>query len=113
MPEVAAKTKHISHGMLRLPGGKMSSRTGGVIPAESLIEQTKSKLPESDNVDAMEKIAIGAIKYSILKQSPGHDIVFDFEKSLSVKGDSAPYLQYTYARLNNIVAKAGKLSSGD
>jgi len=94
MPEVAAKTKHIS-------------------PAESLIEQTKSKLPESDNVDAMEKIAIGAIKYSILKQSPGHDIVFDFEKSLSVKGDSAPYLQYTYARLNNIVAKAGKLSSGD
>ena len=101
MPEVAQKTVHLGHGMLRLPTGKMSSRTGDVITADSLIEQTKSKLPE-----AREQIAIGAIKYSILKQSPGHDIVFDFEKSLSVKGDSAPYLQYTYARLNSILEKA-------
>ena len=120
MPEVAAKTKHVSHGMLRLPSGKMSSRTGDVITADSLIEQTKAKLPESaasleraslsetkrENEEAREKIAIGAIKYSILKQSPGHDIVFDFEKSLSVKGDSAPYLQYTYARLFNILKKS-------
>jgi len=117
IPEVAARTKHISHGMLRLPGGKMSSRTGEVITADSLIEQTKAKLPESENGklnppspeglgEAREKIAIGAIKYSILKQSPGHDIIFDFEKSLSVKGDSAPYLQYTYARFNNIVTKS-------
>lgn len=120
MPAVAAKTRHVPHGMLRLTTGKMSSRTGDVIIAESLIEQTKSRLPESaapseraspnetgrENTEAREKIAIGAIKYSILKQSPGHDIIFDFEKSLSVKGDSAPYLQYTYARLNNIVSKA-------
>lgn len=113
MPEVAARTKHISHGMLRLPGGKMSSRTGDIITADSLIEQTKECLPESDDPDAREKIAIGAIKYSILKQSPGHDIIFDFGKSLSVKGDSAPYLQYTYARLNNIVVKSGQRSAGD
>ena len=108
MPEVAARTRHISHGMLRLPGGKMSSRTGDVITADSLIEQTKSKLPESENEDAKEKVAIGAIKYSILKQSPGHDIIFDFEKSLWVKGDSGPYLQYTYARLNSIIEKFGQ-----
>lgn len=113
MPEVAARTKHISHGMLRLPGGKMSSRTGDVITADSLIEQTKEHLPESNDPDTREKIAIGAIKYSILKQSPGHDIIFDFGKSLSVKGDSAPYLQYTYARLNNIVVKSGQRSVGD
>ena len=106
MPDVAAKTKHISHGMLRLPGGKMSSRTGEVITADSLIEQAKNKLPESESEKAREKIAIGAIKYSILKQSPGHDIIFDFEKSLSVKGDSGPYLQYTYARLFSILRKA-------
>ena len=106
MPEVVARTRHISHGMLRLPGGKMSSRTGDVITADSLIEQTKEKLPESESGEAKEKIAIGAIKYSILKQSPGHDIIFDFDKSLSVKGDSAPYLQYTYARFNNIVTKS-------
>lgn len=117
MPEVAKRTRHISHGMLRLPGGKMSSRTGDVITADSLIEQIKTRLPEArlqENLEAglqeetREKIAIGAIKYSILKQGPGYDIVFDFEKSLSVKGDSGPYLQYTYARLNNIVTKAGR-----
>ncbi|MEK7138805.1 MAG: arginine--tRNA ligase [Patescibacteria group bacterium] len=106
MPEVAAKTKHVGHGMMRLPTGKMSSRTGDVITADYLIGQTKSRLPESDNPEVKETIAIGAIKYSILKQNPGHDIVFDFDKSLSVKGDSAPYLQYTYARLNSILEKA-------
>lgn len=106
MPEVAAKTRHISHGMLRLPTGKMSSRTGDVITADSLIEQIKNKLPDSES-ETKEKIAIGAIKYSILKQSLGHDIIFNFEKSLSVKGDSAPYLQYTYARLNSILEKDG------
>ncbi|MBI2674185.1 MAG: arginine--tRNA ligase [Candidatus Yanofskybacteria bacterium] len=106
IPEVAARTEHISHGMLRLPDGKMSSRTGDVITADSLIEQTKSRLPESESEEVREKIAIGAIKYSILKQSPGHDIIFDFDKSLSVKGDSGPYLQYTYARLLSILRKA-------
>ncbi|OGM96282.1 MAG: arginine--tRNA ligase [Candidatus Yanofskybacteria bacterium RIFCSPHIGHO2_02_FULL_38_22b] len=105
MPEVAQKTRHIGHGMLRLSTGKMSSRTGDVVTADSLIKQTKERLPESED-NIKEKIAIGAIKYSILKQSPGHDIIFDFEKSLSVKGDSAPYIQYTYARLNSIVNKA-------
>lgn len=113
MPDVAAKTRHVPHGMLRLPTGKMSSRTGDVITADSLIEQIKAKLPESDDVSVNEKIAIGAIKYSILKQSPGHDVIFDFEKSLSVKGDAAPYLQYTYARLNSIVAKAGQKPTSD
>ncbi|MDP3792603.1 MAG: arginine--tRNA ligase [bacterium] len=108
MPEVAAITRHVGHGMLRLPTGKMSSRTGDIITADSLIEQTKAKLPDA-NPEVKEKIAIGAIKYSILKQSPSHDIVFDFEKSLSVKGDSAPYLQYTYARLGNIIRKSAWL----
>jgi arginyl-tRNA synthetase len=105
IPEVAKKTKHISHGMLRLPGGKMSSRTGEIITVELLIKQVKSKLPESETDEIKDKIAISAIKYSILKQSPGRDIIFDFEKSLSVKGDSAPYLQYTYARLRSILDK--------
>ena len=109
MPDIAARTKHDSHGMLRLPSGKMSSRTGDVITAESLIEQTKEHLPDADP-EIKEKIAVGAIKYSILKQSPGRDIVFDFEKSLSVKGDSAPYLQYTYARLSSILRKAEQAS---
>ncbi len=90
-PELAAKTEHYSHGMLRLPTGKMSSRTGDVITAESLIADTKAKALEkianetfsSDEKDEIaERVAIGAIKYSILRQAAGKDIIFDFEQSL-------------------------------
>jgi len=116
MPELAGKTIHLSHGMLRFASGKMSSRKGNVITAESLLEQIKTKLrariSEKSDLDEKERetvaevIAIGAIKYSILKQNPGQDIVFDFEKSLSFEGDAGPYVQYTYARLRSIVRKA-------
>lgn len=115
-PDIAAKTEHISHGMMRFTQGKMSSRKGNVINAEAMINQTKEELKKKEtdgsqlSEEGREAIAVGAIKYSILKQSPGHDIIFDFEKSLSVEGDSGPYLQYTYARLNNIVTKAGEQS---
>ncbi len=115
IPEVAAKTRHASHGMLRLPTGKMSSRTGDVITAEFLIEDVKAKLSEhvseksdlttDERAAVTETIAIGAIKYSVLRQTPGQDIIFDFEKSLSVHGDSGPYLQYTYARLKSLLRK--------
>ena len=112
-PELAKKTKHITHGMLRLPSGKMSSRTGDVITAESLIKEAKDKIiekmkdsdiPNKDKV--AEEIAIGAIKYSILKHSPGGDIIFDFDTSLSFEGSSGPYLQYTYARAKSVLEKA-------
>jgi arginyl-tRNA synthetase len=116
LPGVAAKTRHIPHGMLRLPTGKMSSRTGDVITAESLLDQIKAKLREhvSEKSDLNEQereavteaMAIGAVKYSILKSNPGQDIVFDFEKSLSFEGDSGPYVQYAYARLRSILRKA-------
>ncbi|MBI2099970.1 MAG: arginine--tRNA ligase [Candidatus Vogelbacteria bacterium] len=100
-PELAAKTKHVSHGMLRLPGGKMSSRTGNVITAESLISEV------AKSARGQEAVAVAAIKYSILKQSPGKDIIFDLGKSLSVAGDSGPYLQYAYVRAKSVLAKAG------
>jgi len=112
MPEVAEKTKHVGHGMMRLATGKMSSRTGDVITAEWLIKETMEKLKEKSGPEPDEKITIGAIKYSILKQSPGQDIIFDFDSSLSVKGDSGVYLQYTYARLNNILLKSSEDTSG-
>ncbi len=105
MPDIAAKTRHVPHGMLRLPTGKMSSRTGEVITAEQLIDEVKKQLPENTE----EAVAIGAIKYSILKQKIGKDIIFDFNKSLSVSGDSGPYLQYTHARLSSILSKAGDI----
>lgn len=114
-PELRAKTTHLSHGMLRLPTGKMSSRTGSVVAAEDLLEEVRTKVLEKiadrgfdDTVqDAVaEKVAIGAIKYSILKQSPGKDIIFDFDKSLSFEGDSGPYLQYTTIRTQSILRVA-------
>lgn len=116
-PELATKTRHISHGMLRLPTGKMSSRTGDVITAESLIAEVKEKALEKIDNDAFsdddkneiaEQVAIGAIKYSILRQASGKDIIFDFEQSLSFEGDSGPYLQYTHARTRSLLAKAGE-----
>src|SRR3989338_4297148 len=73
-PELKGKLIHLSHGMLRLPTGKMSSRTGNVITAESLIEDVKKK------VKGDEAVAIGAIKYMILRQVIGNDIVFDIDK---------------------------------
>ncbi len=114
-PELAAKTKHLSHGMLRLPTGKMSSRTGDVITAEDLIETVRTKVSEkvsgreydeSLKEDVIEKVALGSLKYSILKQAIGRDIIFDFDKSLSFDGDSGPYLQYTAARAASIIRKA-------
>ena len=112
-PELAKKIKHISHGILRLPSGKMSSRTGLVITSESLIGEVKTKVLDkmkdadiADKEGVAEQIAVGAIKYSILKQSAGKDIVFDFDKSISFEGDSGPYLQYAYARASSVLEKA-------
>lgn len=104
LPDLAKKTKHLPHGMLRLPTGKMSSRTGDVITAEDLIEEVKKK------VKGDEAVAIGAIKYMILRQAIGNDIVFDIEKSVSIEGDSGVYLQYAYARTNSLLAKAKMLT---
>ena len=113
-PDLAEKTKHISHGMLRLPAGKMSSRMGDVITAESLLndisEKVIEKVKETNRGDMSDEfinqVAVSALKYSILKQTIGGDIIFDFDKSISFEGDSGPYLQYSYARARSILEKA-------
>jgi arginyl-tRNA synthetase len=112
-PELAEKTKHITHGMMRLPSGKMSSRTGDVITGESMIEDVKNRVLEKmqdseleNKEEIAEMVAVGAIKYSVLKQSAGKDIVFDMDRSLSFEGDSGPYLQYSLVRANAILEKA-------
>jgi len=104
LPDLAVKTKHLPHGMLRLSTGKMSSRTGDIITAESLIESVKER------VKGDEAVAIGAIKYMILRQAIGNDIIFDIEKSVSTEGDSGVYLQYAYARSNSLLEKAKSLA---
>lgn len=108
-PELAVKTIHQSHGMLRLPSGKMSSRTGDVITAEALLDTTRDRaltvMQEPDEHIA-EMIAVAGLKYAILRQSPGKDVVFDPEQALSFEGDSGPYIQYTYVRTKSILEKA-------
>ncbi|MGE5042369.1 MAG: arginine--tRNA ligase [Candidatus Levyibacteriota bacterium] len=109
-PELAEKTKHLSHGMVRLPSGKMSSRTGDVITGEWLLQETKQKLEEAypDMAqDVAEKLAVGAVKYALLKGTIGQDITFSFEESINLHGNSGPYVQYTHARTQSVLEKAG------
>lgn len=116
-PNLAQETKHIGHGMLRLPEGKMSSRTGSVITAESLIKKIEELVLQKikgkdfsilEKKEIAEKVAVGALKYSILKQSIGSDIIYNFDKSISFEGDSGPYLQYSYTRAGSVLKKAKK-----
>jgi arginyl-tRNA synthetase len=114
-PEYAKISRHIGHGMMRFASGKMSSRAGNIITAESLIEEVEKlveakiaeqKLPEKEKKEIKDVVSIGAIKYSILRQAIGGDIIFDLEKSISFEGDSGPYLQYAYTRARSILEKA-------
>lgn len=109
--ELAEATTHIGHGMVRLPEGKMSSRTGKIIKGEWILDEAKKKLIEAHKMEdeIAEQVAQAAIKYAFLKQGIGGDIAFDFETSLSFEGNSGPYLQYTVARCNSVIQKAPHL----
>lgn len=117
-PDYAARMRHVTHGMMRLASGKMSSRKGNVVTGESLIQDScdvvLEKIKERDfSVDEKEHIAeivgIAALKYSILRSSLGSDIIYDFDKSISFEGDSGPYLQYAAVRAATILSKAKTL----
>lgn len=114
-PKLAKNTKHLSHGMLRLPTGKMSSRTGDVITATDLLENIQKVIllkiadrsfGDKEKEKISKQVALAAVKYSILKQSAGSDIIFDFDKSISFEGDSGPYIQYTHVRTQSVLRNA-------
>jgi arginyl-tRNA synthetase len=116
-PNFENRMKHITHGMMRFAFGKMGSRKGNVITGESLLNDARDSILEKMtdrefSNEEREKVAsdvgVAAIKYSVLKQNIGGDIIYDFEKSISVDGDSGPYLQYSYARANSVLEKAQK-----
>lgn len=90
---------HLSYGWVRLKNAKMSSRLGNVVPGEWLLDEIKKRL------SGQEEIAQAAVKYSILKTNRRKDMVFDIEQSITLVGDSGPYLQYTYARIKSILRK--------
>lgn len=112
-PELGKKTHHIGHGMVRLPEGKMSSRTGKVITGEWVLNEAVKRaeeLSKEKNQEIAEQVGIAAVKYAFLKSGIGKDIEFDFETSLSLNGNSGPYLQYTYVRTQSILNKVKNIS---
>ncbi len=103
-PGLAGKYVHVSHGMMRFASGKMASRKGNVITGESLlVDLTKAARDRED-------VAVGAIKYTVLRSGSGKDIIFDPEKSLSLEGDSGPYVQYALVRARALLNKAKEAS---
>jgi len=119
-PELAKKTTHITHGMVKLSGGtKMSSRRGNIIKAEDVLDAAAAANKEV-NKQENQDTALGAVKYAFLKHRIGADIIFDPAESVSLQGNSGPYLQYAYVRARSILQKAkpqpteiGKFEEGE
>ncbi len=108
--EWASKSIHIHHGRMSFKGEKMSSRLGGVPLAETMIDAVSEEVAgraKEISEESIDAIAIGAIKFSILRAATGKDINFDPDTSLSFEGDSGPYLQYSTVRAQSILAKGG------
>ncbi len=115
---------HLSYGMVDLPSGKMKSREGTVVDADDLMnEMTQSaatiteELGKLDDFDETQKqelfrsIGLAALKYYILKVDPKKRILFDPKESIDFQGNTGPFIQYTYARIQSILRKAGKLQA--
>ncbi len=113
----ADKLEHISYGMVKLPTGKISSRTGENILYSDFMEEMqiyaeKEILDRSSDLKKPElekramAISIAAIKYAMIKQTPQKNIIFDKEDALNFEGNTGPYLQYTHARAMSILRKA-------
>lgn len=116
-PKSKGRKKHISYGLVTLASGKMSSRLGNIVTAESLIDQIKGRLRKvmkgqdlNNGEEVLEHVTVGAVKFWMLKYAPMSGIVFDIDKSVSLQGDSGPYVQYTYARTKSILRKNAKES---
>jgi arginyl-tRNA synthetase len=105
-PEIQQRTHHMTHGMVKLAGGvKMSSRKGTVVTPDEIINAASQANKEISGKDDP-GVVLGAIKYSFLKHKIGGDIVYDPKESVSILGNSGPYLQYAHARARSILAKS-------
>ena len=113
---------HFSYGMVELPNGKMKSREGTVVDADDLMAQmiadakeiSKDKvntLPDITEAEADEiarMVGLGALKYFILKVDPRKNMLFNPEESIDFNGNTGPFIQYTYARIQSVLRKAGE-----
>lgn len=110
---------HLSYGMVELPSGKMKSREGTVVDADELMEEmttTAGKIStdlgkldgysDEEKAKLFKTIGLGALKYYILKVDPKKQILFNPEESVDFAGNTGPFIQYTYARIQSILRKA-------
>lgn len=105
-PEPAKRTTHLTHGVVMLQGGvKMSSRKGNIVSALDIIGEARAAGADS-GIAANESTIMAAIKYAFLKQRMGGDIIYDPQESISMAGNSGPYLQYAHARAKSILQKS-------
>ncbi|MCL2416656.1 MAG: arginine--tRNA ligase [Bacteroidales bacterium] len=116
----ADSISHLSYGMVELPEGKMKSREGTVVDADDLIEsmietakKTTEELGKIDNFDSEEAnalyktIALGALKYFILKVDPVKNMLFNPNESIDFNGNTGPFIQYTHARIRSLIKRSG------
>ena len=109
---------HLSYGMVELPEGKMKSREGTVVDADDLIENMVSTarnisdelgkldgLTENEKEETINIIAMGALKYFLLKVDPKKNMVFNPKESIDFNGNTGPFIQYTYARIQSVTKK--------
>ena len=115
----ADKIKHLSYGMVELPEGKMKSREGTVVDADDLIDEmihtartTSEEVGKLDGYtkeeaeDVYRKVALGALKYFILKVDPKKTMMFNPKESIDFNGNTGPFIQYTYTRIKSVLRKA-------
>ena len=112
------KLVHVAHGLIRWPTGKFSTRKGDTIHLSDVIEKAmdearkiaqktsvNKELTATEKEEMIKAVAIGAVKFSDLATDPRKDVIFDWDKIMSLDGDSGPYLQYTYARCKSVLNK--------
>ncbi len=106
-PELAQASSHLTHGIVKLAGGKkMSSRKGNILRAVEVLG-VAATAAQAVNKAANDQIVLGAVKYAFLKNRIGGDIIYDPDESVALEGNSGPYLQYAHARACSILGKAG------
>ena len=109
---------HLSYGMINLPSGKMKSREGTVVDADDIIEEVEqlaysevnkryNELAESEKLQRSEIIGLAALSFYILKYNPTKGFIFKPDESISFEGETGPYIQYCYARIESIIQKSG------
>ena len=108
-PELAGTMTHMTNGTVKFADGKkMSSRLGNVTRALDVIDIVREKVSELvEDKELVEKVTLGAIKYAFARYKLGGDIAFDIEETVSLQGNSGPYLQYAHARARRILEKTG------